>query len=277
MKRFVRTALSVVLVAASAVAASAQSHGRTAPLYDALGFPALLDIMRDEGRDYATELGMEMFPTPGGTGWEQVVDRIYEKPRLEAIIQESLAEHLADSNVEPMVAFFTSPVGQRIIELEIAAREAMLDPTVDEAARDTWADLQGTDDPRLALLEEFANANSLIDNNVVGAMNSNYAFYIGLSDGGAFGRPIPQEEILADVWSQEETIRADTEEWMYSYLLLAYQPLTDEEVEAYLEFSRTEAGQQVNQAIFYAFDEMFKQVSQALGTAAAGYMSSQEL
>ena len=116
-----------------------------------------------------------------------------------------------------------------------------------------------------------------MENNVVGAMNSNYAFYAGLADGGAFPEDLTEEEILTDVWSQEEMIREDTSEWLYSYLSLAYRPLTEEDLAAYVAFSETEAGGALNRALFASFDEMFVAQSLALGLSAARFMAAQEL
>ena len=40
---------------------------------------------------------------------------------------------------------------------------------------------------------------------------------------------------------KEESIRLDTEEWIYSYLAMAYRPLSDAELEAELDDAVTEA------------------------------------
>jgi hypothetical protein len=43
---------------------------------------------------------------------------------------------------------------------------------------------------------DFIEANDLVERNVSGALNSNFAFYRGLSDGGAFEVEIPEELML---------------------------------------------------------------------------------
>ena len=108
-------------------------------------------------------------------------------------------------------------------------------------------------------------------------MNSNYAFYIGLLDGNAFPRRLSENEVLADVWSQEDEIRDDTTEWVYSYLLMAYQPLSDEDLEVYTAMSRTEEGRALNRALFAAFDDVFVDISRNLGIAAARFISGQDI
>jgi hypothetical protein len=137
--------------------------------------------------------------------------------------------------------------------------------------------MRAAGDPRMAMLERFIEVNDLVESNVSGALNSSYAYYRGMIDGGAFEGEMGEGDVLADVWSQEADVRADTEEWVYSFLALAYQPLPDAELSAYTAFSATPAGQDLNRAIFVAFDKMFVDISHALGLATARYMVGQEL
>lgn len=272
-----RAALFSLLLLIPGLPAWSQGTARIDPLYRALGLPEIVAIMRQEGIDYGQELAGELFAGQGGQGWSGMVDEIYRLPRLEGIVRDRLAEILTDQDLAPMLAFFDSDLGRRIVGLEISARRALLDPDVDAASRAALADLIGDDDPRLDLIETFSEVNTLVENNVVGAMNSNFAFYRGLSEGGAFGAAFSQDDMLADVWSQEQAIRDETTEWLYSYLMMAYRPLSDAELAAYIAFSETPEGAALNQAIFDAFDEMFVTVSLALGHAAARYMSGEQL
>jgi hypothetical protein len=258
-------------------AAEAEAE-RIAPLYEALMIPDVVAIMRREGIDYGTELAAELFQGGQSPTWRAMVEEIYETGRLESIVRDRLAAELADADIAPVTDFFTSDLGRRIVTLELEARRAMLDPAVDAAARERVEDMLGEGDhPRIALISDFVEANQLVENNVVGAMNSNFAFYSGLAAGGGLEEGASEEEMLADVWRQEESIRDETITWVYAYLNLAYGPLSDEELQAYVDVSNTRAGQQLNQAVFDAFDEMFVTVSLALGHAASRFLSSQQL
>ena len=86
-----------------------------------------------------------------------------------------------------------------------------------------------------------------------------------------------EEQILTDVWAQEGDIRESTTEWIYSFLYMAYGPLGDADIQAYITFSETEAGGDINRAMFESFDRLFEGISQSLGRAAAMEMTSQEL
>lgn len=272
-----RILLPVLLSLLCVTAAAAQSVAPIDTLFRAVGLPQVIEIMREEGQSYGDTLQQDLFPGRGGPRWDAMVAEIYEIERMKRTVRNRFDSELAAEDLAPMIEFFDTALGRRIVELEVSARRAMLEPSVDEASREALARMIEAEDPRLQLLRDFSDANELVDTNVTGAMNANYAFYTGLAQGGAFEGTVTEEDILADVWSQEPMICDDTEEWLFAYLGMAYQPLSDAEIQAYIDFSETEPGQALNRALFVAFDEMFVAVSLALGQAASQFIAEQEL
>jgi hypothetical protein len=263
-----------------ALPALAQQGTRAADidrLYDALGLPQIITIMQQEGIAYGEELAFEMLPDGGGADWRNVVAMIYDLETMEEEVRGAFAEAIVDEDIDAMLDFFTSDRGERIIGLEVSARRAMLDEAVEEASREAAA-LQIMDEtPRYEAIRAFVETNDLIENNVVGALNSSYAFYMGLIDGGVMPPGVTADTALQDVWAQEPDIRDNTTEWVYAFLLMAYQPLSDDDLAAYQAFSETAAGEALNSALFSAFDGMFEDISRALGLAASRFMMTQEL
>jgi hypothetical protein len=250
-------------------------------LYDALALSDMVGIMREEGLIYGEEIAADMF---GGAAsaqalqdWNRTVAKIYDAPRMEAEIKATLARTLEGQDVAAMVAFFTSAPGTDFIRLEVTARRAFLDDEIESIAKEAAAVAIADQSPRYTLIRRFVEANDLVETNVVGAMNSNFAFYIGMMKGGALPVELTEQELLADVWSREEEIRANTLEWVYSFLLMAYEPLPEADIEAYIAFSETAPGRALNRAVFAAFDDMFENISMALGQASSVYMQGQEL
>ena len=255
----------------------AQPSANLDALFAALDLEAVMGVMRDEGTAYGVTLEQDLFPGAGGKAWEAQVATIYDPARMSAIFLDRLRQELPAQGIDIMVDFFGSARGQRIIKLELSAREALLDDAVEEVADQNYAAMQAENDPRLALLKQFAEVNDLIESNVSGAMNANYAFYVGLVDGGAFPYDMPEQQILSDVWGQEADIRGETESWLYAYLGMAYQPLSDDDLEAYVAFSRTPEAKALNRALFAAFDAMFTGISRDLGLAAAKFIGGQDI
>jgi hypothetical protein len=269
----------IVVAAAIALAfpAAAQTMARVEPLYEALGLPALLEIMREEGLGYGADLEADLFPGRGRDAWSAAVSAIYDTTRMQTMVLHSLDAELDDTEIPAILSYFQTEEGQHIIALEIAARRAMLDDDVEAAARDGWLALEAEGGPRWDLLVQFAEVNDLVESNVAGAMTSNYAFYRGLADGGAFDLDLTEEQILSDVWGQEQAIREDTVDWVFSFTSLAYQPLTDAEFRGYVDFAATDAGQAMNAALFSAFNDMFAVLSRDLGLGAARFLSGQDI
>jgi hypothetical protein len=239
----------------------------------------LMLVMREEGLSYGADLEAELFPGAGGVRWQQAVADIYDPAamlqRFDAVFGPEMAADPAA--LDASLAFFASERGQRIVGLELAARQALLDEAVEEAARAQVQDLRRADSPRLDAITRLAEANDLIELNVTGALNANLAFYRGMVDGGAFEGGLTESEILADVWSQETEVRRETEEWLFGFLTLAYQPLPEDDLRAYVGFSESPPGQALNAAFFAGFEAVFDVISRDLGLAAAQMMSGRDL
>ena len=300
MSRFALTLLAFTALAMAGAVAAASPAGRSAStpsatpdvpaptivqaepetaetLLQAIGMPDLLAIMREEGLAYAEDLAGDMFPGRGGPAWQAQVDRIYDTDQMAREMSRETAARLTEAEIDTLTQFFGSDLGQRIIALEISARQALLDPAIEAAAEEAYAEMEAQDDPRLAALSGFVTANDLVEMNVVGALNSNWAFYQGLEAGGAFDGRMSQDQMLAEVWGQEDEIRAETELWVYSYLGLAYRPLSDDDLATYTALSETPEGEALNTALFAAFDVMFTRISRELGLAAATRMAGEDI
>ncbi len=247
-------------------------------LHEALELPGIVAVMAREGEAYGEDLAATLFPAGEvPASWTEAVAAIYDEARMEREVLAALSRELEGEDVAAMTAFFASGTGASFAALELAAREAMLDEDVEQAAKEAAAVAVADEDPRLDLIRRYAEANDMIETNVVGALNTNYAYFMGLMDGGATNGGLTESDILADVRAQEPRIRADTTEWVYSFLLMAYGPASDEEIEALIAFSETEAGRALNRAVFATFDGVFADISRRLGLASARFMTTQEL
>jgi hypothetical protein len=265
--------------APAAAQAGEDLSARIARLSDTMKMGDLFEIMRSEGLDYGKSLEGDLFAGQSGTGWATIVGRIYDivpmRQHFDAAFTKDLAP--AGEDLARIEGFFGSERGQRIVKLEVEARRALLDPAAEEAAKQAWADMKAKDDPRVALLNEFVQANDLIESNVMGTMNSNVAFYQGMAEFPVAGADVSEDQILSDVWGQEADIRAETTDWLYSYLALAYGALSDEDLQAYIDFSKSSAGKKMNAALFDAFDVVFTRISRDLGRAAAKQAQGQDI
>lgn len=258
---------------------STEDQNAAARLIATLHIDEVIEVLRTEGVDYGASIEDEMFPGAGGASWRATVAGIYNADTMKSVFAEKLTQELSGQAAEmaKMQAFFSAPLGQRVLALELQARRALLDDEAEAAAQLAWGDLEAKGGARADLLRRFVEANDLIESNVMGALNSNLGFYRGMAGTGAFEGEMSQEQMLSDVWAQEPDIRQQTEAWVYPYLTLAYSSLSDDELQQYVEFSASPAGRLLNSALFAAFDAVFVPVSQALGAAAALQMKGQDI
>lgn len=276
MSRFL---ILLSVLAMSVLPSPGVASERTDALLAKLGANALITIMRDEGLEYADELAQEMLPAGATDSWGSNIVRIYDERAMLALAQGAFARALdgdkARAYLGVMEAFFETPDGMRIVELEVSARRAMIDGDIEEAAKERARLAEQSKDDIFYEIEALVEAGDMLNANVVSAMNSNIQFYQGLVDGGAFR--MSEAEILDDVRSQQDEIRKDTRDWLFGFLAMAYAPLPPGALEDYTEFTLSDAGQTLNNAIFEAFDTMYGEISYGLGLAVAREMKSENL
>lgn len=232
-------------------------------------------VLRDEGLAHGRDLDAEMLGDGGGEWWLRQVGRIHDRDRMQAVLLRAFETGMTAAAITDSIAFFDTEPGQAILSMETAARRAIADPAVEEIARAAYEQLRDDPDARFRTVARFIQVNDLVERNVAGLMTSSYQFYRGLADGGL--ADVGEDEMLADVWSDEAETRADTEAWLFGFLLMAYRPIDDETLDAYVAFSGTAAGRSLNAALFDGFDTIYSEIAYALGRSLARALSTSDL
>lgn len=244
----------------------ALADARVTVLMDALRLPQLVQALRAEGLADAEDLNTDMLNGQGSAFWQHQVSALYETGPMEDAFFHALKSGLDDAALDVAVQFFDSARGARITELEIAAREAMADQTVEQRAAEAFAALpEGDDHGRL--VSEFIAVNDLLELNVALTMSSSYQFSRGLVDGGML--EMTDEQILAQVWASEDGLRAQSQTWLQGYVFLAQKPLARADLEAYVAFADSPAGADLNAALFAGYEAIFTDIAYGLGRAVA--------
>lgn len=275
-------AMALVILGLSGAAVRADD-ARVTALMDALRLKDILAVMREEGLAYGASLGEDMLSRGGGQTWAMILDRIYDADKMHELVQQRFVARFDTVDPAPLTAFFQSELGQQFVSLEIEARRAFMDPDTEATARRAYRAVAGdldSDSPRdidahLSAIDAFVRANDLVGFNVMGALNANRQFLSGLAEGSFL--QMSEAEIMADIRDQATETEAETREWIYAFLMLAYAPLTPDQINAYADLSLTREGRALNAALFDAFDAMYGDLSKALGLAMAGQLATEEL
>lgn len=263
----------------SLVMAQEQVQPAVTDLYHALQIDEMIAVLRQEGIADATGMAEDFAIGNGSAGWRAGVEAIYDPVRMGAAIDQGLSQAMAGKDADQVAAisFFSNPLGLRVMRLETEARRTLLDKDAEAAAAQAWQKMVSSGDARVALIRQFAEANDLIEANVAGAMNSSLSFYGGMAEAGGAFADMGKGDILDLVRGQEPELRASTTDWLFPYLALAYQPLSDEDLRAYIAFSESRSGQVLNAAMFAAFDDLFNQISADLGRAVGQQLTGQDI
>lgn len=290
-------AIAALLAAPAAGPALAQRAARTGPqagsqaaeaqpattldrLWDTLQLGDLMPVLRDEALAEAAAMQESLFQRGGTGNWLDEVARIHDPARLELLFREGLRQALAqadETRLGEALDFYRQPPGQRLVVLESTARTAMLDPDAEAQAREAFAEAASRGAPRVAQIARLIEEADLVGPNVAGGLNAAIAFSRGFAQGGGFDMPLSEGQMLADAWSQEAGMRAETLGWMEAYLMLAYSPLGDAELDRYIGFAGSPEGRALSAVLFAAFDTLFRRTSYDLGLAAAAQLQGREL
>jgi len=262
---------TIVVLCGLASSVAADSH-RVAAL---LRLDDIVTIMREEGLIFGRDLGQDMLRPGQEPEWKSLVSQIYDMPKMTEVLMDEFTLHLPEEHCSHVEAFFTTPLGQKIVAGEINARRAFLDPETENAAYEVLRNPSPETMIRIEAIADFMLRNQLIEYNVAGGLTANYKFFQGLVQGGYI--ILSEEEILKEAWAIEDELRRDTRDWLLAYLMLAYKDLTLEEIEAYARFSTSHAGKALNAAVFVGFDRMYADLSLALGLGVASLARGHKL
>lgn len=256
---------------------SAQAQRVADDILTAMKIEALFAIMQDEAVASGLDLGASMMPGRELSGWKTTLERLNAPARVLPDYRDRFVQALPEAQAPAVLGYLRTPLGRRIVTLELSAREALNAPGIRAAVLDRVAQMRSAGAPRIAAVDRFIAVNDLVDANVMGALSANAAFLSGLAGAGTAQGRAGRADLLADVWAQEPEIRAETQDWLTAFVALAYRPLSDAELQRHIAFSRSPAGQALNAALFDAFDIVFTRLSRETGEALARVVASEEL
>ncbi|WP_299612744.1 DUF2059 domain-containing protein [uncultured Tateyamaria sp.] len=233
-------------------------------LIDAMGLPEIIAAFATEGIKAGQSIDESFLNGQGGDVWADTVLRLYDVARMENELRTAMAEELDAEVAEQALLFLESDLGVRIIDLEVQARQAFIDESVEAAAK---ASPSAQGDP----VTDYIVSRDLIERNVDVAVAAQAAFLEGFSE--ASGRL----DDLPDMDQLRARILVDTESWLRGYNALVQSAMTEDEIDIYTAFWDTEVGEAVDDALFVAFGQSYTTLSYALGQAAGRLAPQNEL
>lgn len=233
-------------------------------LLDAMGVPGLLRAFAEDGRQAAQDLDAGFLGGQGGDVFAETVRRLHDPARLEPGLRASFASAIDPQVARQALVYFESDQGQRIAEVEVQAREAMVDDDVEAQVKAATSE---ADDRVLRLL----SARNLVDRNTDISVAAQIAFFEGLVAAGGLSDQAP------DVDGRRGIISEDTRAWLTGYYMLVASVIEPNDLDTYIAFWETDVGRAVDEALYVAFEEAYVALSFGLGQAVGRLLPQNEL
>lgn len=197
---------------------------------------------------------------------KNVLSESYNPSAMLSSIKEDITKGLTDQDVEPILSWLSSPLGQKITQLEEKSSSG-------DAYRDMQAFAAGLEnnppDPaRLSTIEKLDQAAHITEFSV--RMKMDMVLIMTESMSSAAGRnDFSREQLLTQLEANRPQIEdASRQEAMISGLY-TYQSLTDDELKEYINFYTSEAGVKyadvVTQGLLVALQNGSKDMGEKLG------------
>lgn len=253
----------LIAFALSVTALSARAETAVDQLFDAMGMPAMVSAFAEDGRRGAQDLDAQFLQGQGGDGFADTIDRLHDPERLVAALRSGVAETLSPDVARQALVFFDTDMGARIVRLEVEARRAMRDDTV-EAAALAAAPRAGPD------VRAMLEVRDLVARNTDISMAAQVAFWAGLSAAA------PTQEV-PDIEARRDAIGARSRDWVTGYYMLVASALEEHDLTTYTAFWETDLGVTLDTALGDAFEAMYRDLSFATGQTVGRFLPENEL
>ena len=233
-------------------------------LYEALNLNDIVKVIRDEGLEEATLTAEIYLKSQSQTvKFNSQIQNLYDITYLSNFLLEGISTAILEKDVQELLLFYKSPLGAQVARLEASARLAISDDAVESMAIEIAKSAKTKDKIRYKQLEKNMKEMKLVEQNIKGALESQYGFLMELSK--ATDINLSQDQILLLLSSSEEDLRKEVTAWIMGYSYLAYKPLNDEHLNSYLDFLATTSGKALNETLFNVFNELSFKTSSAIG------------
>lgn len=262
-----RFAFALILIL---VAPPVWADAVTQRLLEAIQMPKLLGQLAVEAEQTAGDLDEDFLQGQGGDLVVNTARRLNAPARVQPVLEAEITRLMSEDHRRAVTSFFEADLGQRIVDLEIAARIAIYDDALLEAVQGRVAETGVR-----ALITEIIEESDLIERNVQDGLAVLEQFYRGRQAGGM--TDLTGSEIGGFLAELEEGLRVETRGWLNGFMTLAYSPIADAELQVYADFWKTQAGQAFDKALFAAFLKVMSDNSFAMGQLIGRIQASDEI
>lgn len=250
---------TVAMIVIGITAASAQT------LRDVNNANGFREMLLGIEADFANSFKFVPEPKPEGfqDAWSIAAEGAFDADRLQSAIEARMAKLLTEGELSELAAFFSSPLGRRVTELEMAmSHPDNTERKKTDGAR-ILADLPSEDRERLALYWQMAEDIGGIELGEAISLNVAYSVLAGMM--AAAGRSMSDEDMMALVRSRLTTLRQQIEQQILQASAFGYRDLALDELRAYSDFLKSPAGSRYYGQMTAAFSTVVSEEARSFG------------
>lgn len=245
-------------------------------LYSALRLDEIVQIIKSEGTDEANTTAKIYLKSKGQTEtFRKDIEKLYDRTNISTFLLDGVANRLTEDDAQSALVFYSGSLGATIAQLEASARLAISDDAVESVAIEIAKAAGSKDHKRYKTLMKNIEELELVEHNMKGAFASQYGFLTELSQ--ADDIDLSQDQILSMLSGNEQQLREEISAWLMGYSYMAYQPLSDEELDVYFDFLASTSGKALNKALFDVFNALSVEIASALGVLIAASREARDL
>jgi len=275
LRNWIGTAGIFACLIITSVAAHAQQNDRLEAFMSVTGFDVALESVKLSASSAPAMIGMgtDAF----GSQWTGMVDEVFDTEIMHDMAIDILSETLEDDLLDHAVAFYTSDLGARLVEVENKSHMEEDDALKTESGEAIISGLVRLGAPRLAELKRLNAATGSIDASIHAIQEVQVRFLMAAAIAGVIELPMDEADLRENLKRQEGELRRGLQTSALAGSAYTYQAFSDEEVSAYADALENPKMQTVYALMNAVQFEIMANRYEALARRMQGLQPSQEL
>lgn len=258
--------LGALLMFMFATLAQAQSQSstlsesvvRVSPLGEIIAqYPAMMSQGIREGLKQTGQVDPLIADTIGG-----IVGRAFSSADIRRQVIVDLDEGLNESQLQSVLDWYETPLGERITQAEVAASSPAAWQKIEANASSLMEKYKGTQ--RADMFAHFDRVSRATESTVDTAI----AVQLGLASAmSAFNSQGPTyEQMKAEIENQRFMLRGVVEQQVYAAYLYTYEQFSMQELQQYIDFLETDAGSDYNRVVTNSIQQAILKPVDSIGS-----------
>ena len=229
---FKMVGLAVLVALLSGLPVKAADRDRLKAFLNVTGFDVALDSIALSAADAPEMLGMSA--SDFGESWTRIAEKVFDTDIMRGMALDILEQTLSDDDLAHAAAFYASPLGMRLVEVENASHMDADNARKQAEGEDLVAAMVASGDERLDVLVQMNAAVDSGDVAVRAVQEIQLRFLLAASTAGVLEQEFDEEMLRALMKETEGELRLSMRRSALASAAYTYRDINDEDLRAYL-------------------------------------------